>query len=170
MGKDESQLEVVMTMAYSNTTILLRTFDSKNAANSERVFLLIAAGDNLLQSSIGTFAATVDFSTVLAVDFLTVDVSGVLPFDFFGFISAGTSGNSVGPFETAFFVADVFGGFVSTLSTAGVVVGVAFFDVFFFMGGGLGELGGSLTGEAIGASTEAKNTPCASAFCSAMIQ
>jgi hypothetical protein len=113
--------------------------------------------------------ATVDFTTVLAVDFLTVDVSGVLPFDFFGFISAGPSGNSVEPFETAFFVADVFGGFVSTLSTAGVVVGLAFFEVFVFMGG-LGELGGSLTGEAIGASTDAKNTPCASAFCSAMIQ
>lgn len=148
--------------------VSIRTFDSKNAASSERVFLLIAAGDNLLQSSTGSFTATVDFSTCLAGDFFTVIVSDVLPFAFFGFVSVGTSGFPVVPFETAF-VADVFEGFVSTLSTAGVVVDVALFVVFFFAGT-TGELGGSLAGEFTGASTEAKKTPCASAFCSDMIQ
>jgi hypothetical protein len=124
------------------------------------VFLLIAASDNLLHSSstVGGF-----FSSLMVGVSATVDVSGVLPFVFFGFVSDGTSGFPVVPFETAFFVPDVFGGFASTTSLAGTVVDGAFLVVFFFEGR-LGELEGSETGGAIGASTEAKKTPCASAF------
>jgi hypothetical protein len=119
------------------------------------VFLLIAASDNLLHSS-----STVDFSSSIMVGVsTTVDVSGVLPFVFFGFVPDGTSGFLVVPFETAFLLPDVFSGFASTTS----VVDGAFLVVFFFAGR-LGELGGSETGGAIGASTEAKKTPCASAF------